>query len=79
MTKWLVGGARFWCKIAVGSRLWSSDFTVLVLYLVEKQKLGFLVNNLNRIIIWNPELLFEIEFTSELEIFVIEFNMGKMM
>jgi len=46
---------------------------------VEKQKLGFLVNNLNRIIIWNPELLFEIEFTSELEIFVIEVNMGKMM
>ena len=63
--------------MVVGSSLWSSDFTVLVLS--RNAKLGFLVNNLNRIIIWNPEHLFETEFTSELEIFVMEVNMGKIM
>jgi len=43
-----------------------------------KAELEFLVNYLNWIILGNVELLFEIEFTAELEMLVSEVRMVKM-
>ena len=40
---------------------------------------GSLVNRLNWILLWDVGLLFEIEFTAELEMLVIEVRMVKMM
>ena len=45
---------------------------------LEKSSLGLgsLVNQLNRIIPWNPELLFRIEFNSEIAMLGIEYGGG---